>query len=260
MRDFKINGFDDIVRLNAWLQRLRTVAWAQNQPQVDLDDQIARHLRKVFDRALKPRNLDRMQKGVHRFGVERIKPELRAELDRRIMASANLIKLNREQAIEKTLQRFSGWATSIPAGGSKTVDLREAKADIGKPVRGIPFEVRRVQIDQGHKLVSAVNDVIAIQTGAIAAIWRSHGRHDKGYDARPEHLARDGKVYAIRGNWAMQRGLMKKGLGYTDEITRPAEEPFCRCWYEYLHNLRELPEDMLTAKGRFALQETKVAA
>ena len=34
--------------------------------------------------------------GVSRFTLDRVKPALRAELDRRIMASANLIKLNRE--------------------------------------------------------------------------------------------------------------------------------------------------------------------
>ena len=37
------------------------------------------------------------------------------------MASAKLIKLNRDAAIERTLQRFSGWSTSIPVGGTAEV-------------------------------------------------------------------------------------------------------------------------------------------
>jgi len=253
-------GFDDIARLHEWLRRLRYAAMLSAPKDLDIDTQIAAAMHAAFERALKPAKLQKMQLGLQPYRVNQIKPQLRAELDRRILASSNLIKLNRDQAIEKTLQRFSGWASSVPSGGSKVVDKAETKADIGKAVKGIPFEVRRVQIDQGHKLVASINEVLAIQTGAIAAVWRSHGRHDKHYDARPEHLARDGKVFAIRNSWAMQRGLLNKGDGYTDEIQRVGEEPFCRCWYVYLHSLRELPEYMLTAKGRYALEETRVAA
>lgn len=260
IRDISVHGLDDLARLNEWLRRLRIAAVAYSPANEDIDTQIANALRSALDRAIAPTRLEKMQFGMKRFGINQIKPLLRDELDRRILASAQLIKLNRDRAIESTLQRFAGWATSIPAGGSDVVDKIAIRAEIAKPVRGTSFEVRRVEIDQGHKLVASINAVIAQQTGAIAAIWRSHGRHDKGYDARPEHLARDGKVYAIRDSWAMQQGLLNKGAGYTDEMTQPAEEPFCRCWYVYLHNLRNVPPDMLTARGRFALAETRIAA
>ena len=52
---------------------------------------------------------------------------------------------------------------------------------------------------------------------------------------------------------------MNKGAGYMDEIERVGELPYCRCFYVYLHNLRELPDSMLTERGRFALQEVRVA-
>lgn len=260
VRDMTLHGFDDVARLHEWLRRLRYAAMASAPANNEIDTAVSDAMRAAFTRAVNPKRLETFQRGIETFKVNQIKPQLRAELDRRILASANLIKLNRDQAIEKTLQRFSGWASSIPAGGSRVVDKPETKTEIGKPVRGIPFEVRRVNIDQGHKLFAAVNETVAKQTGAIAAMWRSHGRHDKHYDARPDHLRRDGQVFALRDSWAIQRGLMNKGDGYIDEIERPGEEPFCRCWYVYLHNLRDLPEAMLTAKGRFALQETKVAA
>jgi hypothetical protein len=260
VRDMTLHGFDDIARLHEWLRRIRYAAMASAPADNQIDTAVSAAMRAAFTRAVNPKRLEVMQQGLQTFHVNQIKPQLRQELDRRILASANLIKLNRDQAIEKTLQRFSGWATSIPAGGSRVVDKPETKAEIAKPVRGIPFEVRRVNIDQGHKLFAAVNETIATQTGAIAAMWRSHGRHDKHYDARPEHLKRDGQIYAIRNSWAMQRGLVNKGIGYVDEIERVGEMPFCRCWYVYLHNLRDLPESMLTARGKFALNETRVAA
>ena len=259
VRDMTVHGFDDIERLHAWMRKLRFAAVRELPPDNALETQMTTALRAAFNRAISKPAILRKHRGIEWFKVEQIKPQLRDELDKRILASVALIKLNREQAVEKTLQRFSGWATSIPSGGSRVVDKRDTKADIGKSMQQIRFEERRVAIDQGHKLMAAVNEVIAKQTGAIAAEWRSHGRDDKSYDARPEHLHRDGETFAIRGNWAMERGLMNKGVGYVDEVERPGELPYCRCYYVYLHNLRELPDSMLTERGRFARIETRVA-
>jgi hypothetical protein len=169
-----------------------------------------------------------------------------------------LIRLNHDSSVQKTIQRFAGWATSIPAGGSRVENRTEIKQEVSKSLKQMDFATRRVLIDQGHKLLSSIDAVIAQQTGAIAMMWRSHFRQP-GYNARPDHAERDGKVYAIRGNWAMEKGLMNKGAGYADEMTTPAEEPFCRCYGVYLNNLRDLPTEMLTAKGREALEDASKA-
>jgi hypothetical protein len=51
---------------------------------------------------------------------------------------------------------------------------------------------------------------------------------------------------------------MKPGPdGYTDQITQPAEEVNCRCYYEYIYNLADLPDEMLTEKGRKDLAALK---
>ena len=85
--------------------------------------------------------------------------------------------------------------------------------------------------------------------GALAMVWHSRWRV-AGYDYREDHKERDRQVYAIRGNWALQKGLMRKGpAGYADEITKPAEEVFCQCTGQWLYSLRALPRDMLTDKG-----------
>jgi hypothetical protein len=44
--------------------------------------------------------------------------------------------------------------------------------------------------------------------------------------------------------------IAKRGLKYTDEIEQPAELVFCSCAYQYVTALRDLPETLLTAKGR----------
>ena len=41
-------------------------------------------------------------------------------------------------------------------------------------------------------------------------------------------------------------------------MTQAAEEPFCRCFVVYINNLRDLPAEMLTAKGRKLLEQTRI--
>ncbi len=79
------------------------------------------------------------------------------------------------------------------------------RESIAKPIRQLRYEERRVSIDQGHKLVSSINAVIAEQTQAIAMMWRSHWRQ-AGYDYRPDHKERDKRFYVVRGSWALSRG------------------------------------------------------
>ena len=253
-------GYDSTERLAKWIKLLREAAIADLPTQTAVRERTRNALEMVYKRALTPTAIKRHHPDIPRFTVERIKPQLRAELTKRILANADLIRLNREQAVEKTLQRFSGWATSIPEGGSLVVDKTEVKAIVAKSLRQVKYEERRCIIDQGHKLVSSINDVIAKEGGALAGKWRDHGSVDKSYNARHDHLARDGKFYAVRGNWAIEKGLMNKGEGYTDEQTQPGEEVFCRCYYVWTYNLRDIPADLLTEKGRKALEAVRIAA
>lgn len=253
------NGFDSAERVDGWMERIRRAAEEALIPPHFLEEALQRTMRAIYDKQVEQGGILRGHAQVSRFTLERVKPRLRAELDRRIMASAQLIKLNRKNAIEQTLQRFSGWSTSIPSGGTEAANKTKVKADIRKSLAQLPFRERRVLIDQGHKFTAALDDILAGDGGAIAAVWRSRWR-EANYDYRVDHKERDGEVYAIRDSWAMQRGLMKVGpAGYTDQSTKPGEEVFCRCKYSYLYNLRDLPADMLTAKGRGELANVRVA-
>lgn len=253
------HGFDSQQRIDFWLTQIRQAAVDSLTPPHVLEQALQETMRAIYRRVVERGDLVRAHPGIGKFTLEKVKPQLRAELDRRLMASANLIKLNREAAIEKTLQRFSGWSTSIPKGGSRAVDRNEVKADVRKSLAQLPFVERRVLIDQGHKLTASLSEVLATDGNALAMIWHSHWR-EAGYNYRHDHKQRDGRVYALRGNWAMDRGLMKVGpAGYYDEITSVAEEPYCRCTAQWLYALSALPNDMLTVKGRTELERVRVA-
>lgn len=250
INDFIEHGFDSEKRLERWVAELRSAAIRSLKPESQLKIDIERALEATFHRLVNKASVLQKHPTVSRFDLQRIKPKLRAELDRRIMASANLIKLNRAESIDKTLRRFQGWATSIPIGGSKTQDRVKEKQHIKKELYKSHFEERRVIIDQNHKLTAAINDIVATDNGAIAAEWNSHWRQPH-YDYREPHKKIDEKVYLIRGSWADRDGLVKGK--YTDSIDQPGELPFCRCYYRYIYSLRKVPEDMVTAKGKKAI-------
>ncbi|EMF7247484.1 hypothetical protein V4F06_005334 [Klebsiella variicola] len=262
---FLRNGYTSRQELEQWQAIIRQAA--ESETDDDYMSMVSDRLRKTYDlQVSKARALER-HKGLSRFTLNYMEPKLRSELDRRILASADLIKLNRTAAINKTVQRFSGWATSIPVqdyvGGGLSPSSRSGvnyNCDhIQKSAQQVDYEARRVMIDQSHKLIANIDNIIATSNNAIAAEWHSHWRQ-AGYDYREDHKERDKLVYLIRGNWAQKNGYVKAGpAGYLDEITQPGEEVFCRCYVTYIYNIRSIPEYMLTQKGRKFLESMKAA-
>lgn len=249
--DMAAHGYSSRERFERWLELLRHAAERDLGPDAQIDEATRRILGDVYRKLIERGGVAQYVPGVERFTLTMIRPELRAELDRRILAAADLIKLHRREAIERTLQRFQGWSTSIPPGGDGTIDKRETRASIGKSVAQYKFEKRRVDVDQSFKLIANISEIVATDQGAIAGIWHDHGEHDPRYNARKDHLARSGHVFLVRDSWAIQEGLIKRGSRpYMDEVTKPGVEPFCRCWYQWILSPRRLPDQCLTKKGQ----------
>ncbi|WP_320744695.1 hypothetical protein [Enterobacter sp. 276E10] len=246
-------GWDSERSLLEWSRKLR-VAATRESPSPDI---ARKHLTAIYSRlvidggALK----DQPPEGPTRVTLQKLKPELRDELDRRIFASANLIRLNREQAVEKTLQRFQGWVTSIPPDGVSEIDKNAKKQDFKKSVAEMDFISRRVAIDQGHKLASNVKYLLSVQSGAIAFRWHSNWRRP-GYKYRPDHKERDDLIYLIRGSWADEKGFLKPVNGYYDEITAAGEEVYCSCQVFPIYAPQKLPIEFLTEKGKREFNRT----
>jgi hypothetical protein len=262
---FSQQGYTSQKALDIWSGRISEAAQGSMISPEEASAQIARHLSAVYGRVMRkvPKHMQALQSTTAgRMGPEmffrRIAslPELahkmRNELDRRVAVNADLIRIRREESTAATLRRFKGWVSSIPPSGTPTPPSDETNL-LMKEFRKVRFEANRLNIDQGHKLNAALNATLAEGTGAIAAIWHSNWRQTN-YKYREDHKERDLLVYTIRGNWAQEKGLMKVGPdGYTDEITQPAEEIYCRCWYQYIYNLNRLPAAMLTEKGKRAM-------
>jgi hypothetical protein len=258
VEDISSKGTPTPEELAYWQERLRKAAQESMTPPSQMEQMLRDALTDVFRREVERGQILGRHEGVARYTIENIRPALRDELSRRIRMSAELIKLDRERAVAETLQRFTGWASGVPADGTdQTVD----KLAIRKGIAGLPFRERRVLIDQSHKLSASISDVIARGGGAIAARWKSH-YHQAGYDYREDHKKRDiesaKKPYLVKGSWANEQGLVKlDGSKWTDDITGPGEEVFCRCYFVYIYNLSDLPTSMLTQKGKDRLSAAR---
>lgn len=260
VREFAENGYVSQVQLEDWLDRIRAAALRSLVPLHVVEKEINRALTFLYEKEVARGLMLKRHAGVSGFTFQQVKPKLHAELGRRVMVSADLVKLNRTRAVETTVQRFAGWAGAQRPGGSRATDKVETKQGIRKALSQLPFEERRVAIDQGHKFLGALDEILAQDAGALAFRWKSNWRQ-RGYDYREQHKERDGHVYAMRGNWALNRGLMRPGPdGYSDEISAPGQEVFCRCTAHYLYSLDRLPGDMLTEKGRAELARARAAA
>lgn len=250
LRKFAKAGYQDEFQLSDWLGRLHAALDLELPDDDESRVALSKTLHAIFDRDVR-NGIARRIPDIEPYTIDRVMPHMRAELDKRIYAGADLIKLNREAAIRKTLQRFSGWVSSVPPQGTSTNDLRDIANEMLKPIKQVKFEARRVAIDQGHKLSAAVAHVVAQQNGAIAGIWHDRGENDHGYDARPKHLARSKTIFLIRNSWAMDQGLIRRGVAqYTDDIEQPAELPYCSCFYEYITTPHDLPDEYLTTAGK----------
>jgi hypothetical protein len=104
---------------------------------------------------------------------------------------------------------------------------------------------------KNNSFPSAVNRTFSFEGNPLAVKW-SYSPLDEAGEFRNVYNHKDlaDRVYAIRGNWALEKGLMKPGPhGYVEDVPAPGEEFDCMCGFQFIYNLRSLPESMLTPKG-----------
>ena len=218
---------------------------------------ISPYLNNLFKKEITDNKLLERNPGIDRFTLERIKPQFRRILEDRIRANINLIVLERPASIEISTARFSGWLMSFDGKQAKLPPADELPVfqNITKPMLDQKsYEHSRRAIDQGHKMIRAIDLTIAEQGGAIAAIWHAH-KTTAYFTARPDHWKRDGEIYVFKNSDIADKGLVKKGpnVWLEDIPDPPALLINCVCYWEFIYSvstLAKLAPDRITQKGR----------
>jgi hypothetical protein len=133
--------------------------------------------------------------------------------------------------------------------------VKERSSSISRIKKEIGYLGKWNQLFYTHKAMnfpSEVEYIFVMSDKPLAAVWKYSSLDEQcEYPPAVDHKPRDGRVYAVRGNWAEKEGLMKVGPdGYIDDIDRPHQEPGCMCRLQWIFAIRRLPEEMLTDQGR----------
>src|SRR6185312_14119454 len=108
INDLLERGYVDAAQIARWQAALREAAEASLKGVDALDAELTRQLRGLYERLVDRDGILRYHGGVDRFTFNQLKPQLRQELDKRLLAARDLIKLNREEMMARQLRRFAG--------------------------------------------------------------------------------------------------------------------------------------------------------
>ncbi len=176
--------------------------------------------------------------------VSNYKSEATAYLDERIRQC--------DAMVQQFLER-------VPVGGSKDTDTKSRIAQIKKELRPLAKWDRLFYVHKAMSFPAEVEFLFSLEGNPIAAIWLYNPIDERtDYPKTYDHKQRDDLVYAVRGNWAIAKGLMNAGPnGYLDEISRPSQEIGCMCHLQWLYSISCLPTNMVTEKGFSELRRVR---
>lgn len=241
--DVLTRGFVSSTQITIWQARLKDAAEATFAK--GSSESLERALQNVFLRLVGRNGILRYHTGLAPSVLDRLRPALANELTKFRLSSSAFLQARREEALLASLRRFSGWASSIPAGGvlGRQTALRAA---IKKPLVVLPFEETRAIFAQSANLTVALNTLVSREAGAIAGCWHSRWRQP-GYAYREDHKELDLRYFLFRPTWATEAGLVRGP--WADHQPVPGSLLGCSCHYQFFYALEDLPKELLTAKG-----------
>ncbi|GBR56772.1 hypothetical protein [Gluconobacter sphaericus] len=95
---------------------------------------------------------------------------------------------------------------------------------------------------------SRVDDLLKIQSGAIAAQW-CYNNLDEDQDYPIEnHKSHDHKIFIVRGSWADEGGYLSGDITYLDTVMSDLMTTGCSCYLTFFFNVSDLPKKLQSEK------------
>jgi hypothetical protein len=225
-------GFlDDVIRVRGMPTRVMSGSGEQHARNVSSSGS---HIAEIFDKLL-PSITERFE-----WCVENYRSQAESFLKDQIAQLQAMLK--------EILQQ-------VPSGGTKDKTTKGRIAQIKRELRSLAKWDRLFCTYKAISFPAEIEHILVLAgREPVAAIWHYSDLDAQGeYQKTDNHQERDGRVYAVRSSWAIEKGLIKVGqAGYLDEISRPGQEIGCMCSLEWVTSLPSVPAEMLTAKARHA--------
>lgn len=131
------------------------------------------------------------------------------------------------------------------------------------PIMKNPKVQEIVKKNSGYNALQKISMVEGKESKAIVARWDARVYFVKPEDQEwadgmccqvPSHKERHGTLYAIKGSWALKKGLITKGAGVVNlDDEHLFDNEGCICCFQFIQFLQDLPYSMLTEKGKQAI-------
>lgn len=210
------------------------------------------------------KNAQSHHKGITKTSLNDLKPKFRKEIEDRVKISFNLMKNQEEELKQKIASRFINWVTidSKDVRGNTTSKQSLLNfLDFAKENGIAEDHAKFILKDQTRKMIASLDDLVAKENNAIGGIW--HNRGDRRVVGNPsgiyphaeskahgDHWEREGKFYIFKDSWAYQKGYIKGELYENLEDGGVGVAIGCRCRLEFIYDLRDVPYENLTKRGR----------
>lgn len=228
-----------------------------------LDSQVPRHLRKAMT-SYTTSGFEQNNKGLKGWRLHRLRDKLRKALRERITTSLLLIKTQNESQMKKLSSRFLGWLTTPKENRKSARETMQAS----KLVKKNDKHFRMILGDQTRKLLNNFDNIVAEEYKALGFFWKTRrddrvvgkpgGKNPKPSELHGDHYSRQDKFYFFHKNWAIEKGLINtkhKDFAWADfDDGMPGQPINCRCYAYNIYELEDVPESLLTEKGKKYLE------
>lgn len=193
--------------------------------------------------------------GVGIKDFDNFEPEIRLLFDECVKDIEVSASFFRRQELDAALNVFTNWAESIPIGGTKDKSFRNQAREVRLYLKAFQKWDSYYFIAKNGNFISKLKHLAAKSNGAIAASWCFYKGNGCIYSEHEDH---NEEFFLIRNSWAIQQKLIASSntTRYTDELTTPRSDG-CTCSYRYIFSLSNLPNVILTSKGKQFIIDTK---
>lgn len=227
---------------------------------------VTNYLKKAYSDFYTKEGFKKTNEGISKLKLSDLRGDFKKELEKKITASFSLIKNKDNETKQKMASRFLNWLTidSEDVRGKTTSKQSLLNfLDFAKENDIAENHAKFILEDQTRKMIANFDSMIAEANGAIGGFWRNrgdkrvvgnpNGLYPQGTPSHNDHWERQGVFYIYKNGWAYKNGYVKGELYENLEDGGVAVAIGCRCRMENVYDLRDVPQEYLTKKGKEAI-------
>lgn len=191
------------------------------------------------------------------YDMRDVSPEFRKILEKRVLNSLNAIKIKDKKLLLELESRFVEFMMNDK---DKTIKNLRENLRANETIKQSKNYVRNILRDQATRMNDDIDYTNGMLNGAIGLIWHTQednrvvgnpsGKYPIGNELHNNHYKRNNVFFALKDSYATKKGLLNASIFEDlEDIKNAGRAINCRCDYEYIYDLRDVPSMYLSKKG-----------